>query len=217
MSFEQARYNMVVQQVRPWYVWDERVLSAMQKVARENFVPHEFGRLAYSDMDIPLSHHEIMLPPKIVARALDNLCIQPDATVLEIGTGTGYITALLLSLCQQVVSIEIEPEFYEWAQTQLHRFPHSGLTLEQGDGVMGWPKQGPYDAIFVTGTYPEGVPKKVCEQLKPQGRLIAFCGESSLQEAVLIVRNGQTFTTTSLFECKVPALKNAHQQPKFVF
>lgn len=217
MSFEQARYNMVVQQIRPWYVWDERVLDAMQEIPREHFVPAEFGRLAYSDMAIPLSHHETMLPPKVVARALDNLKIEENSSVLEIGTGTGYITAILLKLCRQVVSIEIEDEFYQLAQTHLANTPHKGLTLEKGDGVNGFAQAGPYDAIFVTGSYPMGVPGSICKQLKEGGRIFAICGEGVNGQAVLITKHGNHFDTKILFECEAPTLKNAQHNTTFQF
>jgi protein-L-isoaspartate(D-aspartate) O-methyltransferase len=217
MSFEQARYNMVVQQIRPWYVWDERVLEAMQKIPRENFVPQDYGRLAYSDMSIPITHDESMLPPKLVARALDQLKLKAKNKVLEIGTGTGYITAILLELCQEVISVEIDEELHINAKTNLDRTLHKGLSLELGDAVQGWPTKGPFDAIFVSGAYPLGVPEKVCQQLKDGGRLFAICGDGVDQHAVLIERNNNIFTTNTLFETEAPILKNAHHKSSFEF
>lgn len=217
MNTQIARQNMVEQQIRPWYVWDERVLSIMSNLPREQFVPQEFARVAYTDNEIPLLHQEKMLSPKLVARALDILKISDHDKVLEVGTGTGYITAILAQLAKKVISVEISPDLAKLAASNLVPYQNPTLTLEIGDGVLGWPTKAPYDVIFVTAAYPMGVPEKLCQQLTEGGRLFAICGESGAQHAILIQRLNNQFKTISLFETKAPFLKNAECSPKFKF
>ncbi|MFI4936993.1 MAG: protein-L-isoaspartate O-methyltransferase [Candidatus Berkiellales bacterium] len=218
MNFQQARANMVVQQVRPWQVFDDNVLAALSVVPRENFVPPEYLNLAYSDTDIPLSEGQTMLPPKTVGRALQALNFNGQEKVLEIGTGTGYVTACLAKLVNAVISIEIQPGLLSQAEKNLGKMNFRNLTLEQGNAVYGWEEYAPYDAIIVTGSYPIGVPEKVCDQLKVTGgRLFAICGLGPSMEAVMIERQGENFRTQTLFETNVPALIHAPSPPKFVF
>lgn len=219
MDFQQARHNMIEQQVRPWSVTDTRVLQVMQEISREMFVPPQYANLAYSDTDIPLSEGQTMLAPKVVGRALQALNIQASDTVLEIGTGTGYITACLGRLATQVISIEIFETLLSLAQRKLsgnRELEH--ILLKQGNGLEGYAPQAPYDAIFITGSLPLGVPEILCQQLKEKGgRLFAFCGEAPAMQAILIERNQNNFVTHSLFETAVPALLHAAQPEKFVF
>ncbi len=217
MNFQLARSNMVAQQVRPWHVLSEQVLSTLSQIPRENFVPLAFHNLAYSDTDIPLNDGQTMLAPKVVGRALQALNLTSEDNVLEVGTGTGYMTACLAHLANQIISVEIQPTLLAQAQLNLSALNLRNLTLSQGDAVFGWDDYAPYDAIVVTGSYPLGVPEKICEQLKVGGRLFAFTGLAPTMKAVLIERHAKEFTTKSLFETVVPALIHAPQPKKFQF
>ncbi len=218
MRFLKVRTNMVEQQVRPWHVLNEAVLSVMSQIPRETFVPHDYLNLAYSDTDIPLGDHQTMLSPKMVGNALQALALQGDEKVLEVGTGTGYITACLSKLAATVISVEIQPALSAQAEKNLSSLQCRNITLEQGDGSQGWEIYAPYDAIVVTGSYPLGVPKKICEQLHPKGgRLFAICGLAPAMQAVRIERQSKSYTTHILFETVVPALSNVPLPPKFQF
>ncbi len=218
MNFQLARSNMVAQQVRPWHVLSEQVLSAMLQIQRENFVPLSFHNLAYTDTDIPLTEGQTMLPPKVVGRALQALNLTGQEKVLEVGTGTGYVTACLSKLANEIVSVEIQPTLLAQAQMNLKALNVRNLTLAQGDGVFGWEDYAPYDAIVVTGSYPLGVPEKICEQLRTGGKLFAFTGMAPTMKAVLIERHGKSqYSTSMVFETVVPALIHAPQPKKFQF
>ncbi len=218
MNFQQSRANMVMQQVRAWHVIDEKILSVMTEISRENFVPLAFHNLAYSDTDIPLSEGQTMLSPKVVGRALQALNLKGHEKVLEVGTGTGYVTACLAKLADDIISVEIQPTLLAQAELNLKTCSSRKLTLTQGDGVFGWADSAPYDVIFVTGSYPLGVPEKICEQLKPNGRLFAITGIAPSMRAVVIEYHGKSeFTTHTLFETVVPALIHAPQPKKFQF
>lgn len=218
MNFLQARTNMVVQQVRPWFVFDENVLTVLNQIPREIFVPKAYANLAYTDTDIPLHDKQTMLSPKVVGRALQALKLSTQDKVLEIGTGTGYVTACLSKLAGRVTSIEIHSELLEQAEKILSGLQCRQLTLEKGDGALGWQSNAPYDVILVTGSYPLGVPQKLCEQLTPNGgRLFAICGEAPSMQAVLIERNGSSYKTETLFETCVAALLHAPEPKKFLF
>lgn len=217
MNFLHARTNMVVQQVRPWYVFDSHVLAVLNEIPRERFVP-TYADLAYSDMALYLPEGETMLPPRIVGRALQALALTGKEKVLEIGTGTGYVTACLTKLAASVVSVEIHGSLLEQAKKALSDLHYQHYLLEQGNGVEGWEINAPYDAIFVTGSYPIGVPEKLCAQLVPEGgRLFAIVGTAPNMEAVLIKRQDQTYTREILFETSVPALVHALRPKKFHF
>lgn len=218
MNFLQARTNMVIQQVRPWYVFQDNVLAALSKVPREQFVLPEYRELAYSDTDLPLLEGETLLPPKIVGRALQSLMLAGKEKVLEIGTGSGYATACLLELGVSVVSVEIHSTLLEQAKENLSGLQYRHYTLELGNAIEGWEVNAPYDAIFVTGSYPLGVPEKLQAQLAPKGgRLFAVTGTGPSMKAVLITRQDQQYTTKILFETSVPALRHAPQPKEFHF
>jgi protein-L-isoaspartate(D-aspartate) O-methyltransferase len=217
MNLEQARFNMIEQQIRTWEVLDPRVLDLLARVPRERFVPAQYRSLAFADMNIPLGHGEVMMAPKVEARLIQALELQPADTVLEIGTGSGYLTALLASLAQHVYSVDIYPEFTARAGEALEAFGIRNVTLETGDGVNGWEKHAPYDAIAVTGSLPLFEP---CfqEQLKVGGRLFMIVGQTPVMEALLITRLGpHEWTRESLFETGIPPLINAPKPQTFVF
>jgi len=217
MNVEQARYNMVEQQIRPWEVLDQQVLDLLFKVKREEFVPPQYRSLAFVDMEIPLGHGENMLAPKIEARLLQELAIQPGDRILEVGTGSGYMTALLASLGGHVDSVDIVPEFTQSAAAKLDAHHIRNVTLETGDAARGWNKQAPYDAIVLTGSVPI-LPEAFKQGLGPRGRLIAIVGEPPVMEVRLITRVGDgAFNSIGLFETCIAPLRNALQPERFVF
>ena len=215
MNFEEARFNMIEQQIRPWEVIDQRVLDLLSEVPREDFVPPQYRNLALVDMFLPIGHEQSMMSPKLEARILQALEIQPFETVLEVGTGSGYMTALLAKLAKQVYSIEIIPEFIKSAQARLSEHGINNVTLEEGDAAQGWPQDAPYDVIVITGALPF-LPEAFKQSMNIGGRLIAFIGDSPALEVVLITRIGeQAWTEESLFETDLPPLQNAVQPDRF--
>ncbi|MDR9437664.1 MAG: protein-L-isoaspartate O-methyltransferase, partial [Thiohalophilus sp.] len=154
MNFEQARLNMIEQQIRPWEVLDQQVLDLLIEVPREDFVPPEFRKLAFTDMNIPLGHDEVMMSPKFEARMLQGLTVRPDDTILEVGTGSGYVTALLARLGKHVYSVDLHGDFVEAAQAKLNAHNIHNVTLDVGDAAHGWDKHAPYDVICITGSLP---------------------------------------------------------------
>ncbi len=217
MNFEIARHNMVEQQIRPWDVSDDRVLELIARAPREDYVPAPYRNIAFADLNIPLGHGEVMMSPKLEARLLQALEIAPTDKILEIGTGSGYLTALLASLGRHVVSIDIEPEFTMTAATKLGRHGVRNITLETGDAARGWDRQQPYDAIIITGSLPI-LPEAFRQSLAPGGRLIAIVGQSPAMEVIRLRRvDAVAFREDSLFETDLPPLRNAIEPAKFVF
>lgn len=215
-NLQKARTNMIIQQIRPWDVTEDRILDLMQNLPREQFVPKGYEAVAYSDTAIPLNHQHFMLQPKIVARALQALNIQPNESVLEIGTGTGYSTVLLAQLSAHVYSVDIEPELHEKAKKLVGNYVKNA-TLELGDAANGWEHHAPYDVIFISGSYPLEVPPTVIEQLAQEGRCFAVVGQEPAMRAMLITRNQTGLKKEALFETRVPALMNAPKPPGFIF
>jgi len=217
LDVERARFNMVEQQIRPWEVLDQRVLDLLLRVRREEYVPARYRALAFADMEIPLGHGETMLAPKIEARMLQELALAPGDRILEVGTGSGYMTVLLASLGSHVCSVDIVPEFTQTAGAKLAAHGVTNVTLETGDAARGWDRHAPYDAIVVTGSMPV-LPDAFAKSLRPGGRLIAVVGEPPVMEAQLItcVAAG-AYSTTGLFETCIAPLKNAVQPERFVF
>jgi protein-L-isoaspartate(D-aspartate) O-methyltransferase len=217
MDFERARFNMVEQQIRPWDVLDDSVLSLLFKIKREDYVPATYRALAFTDMEIPLGHGQSMWTPKLEARLVQELRLKPTDKVLEVGTGSGYVTALLASLAKHVHSVEIVPEFKAEAEARLNARGFDNVTLEAGDAVRGWPMHAPYDAILLTGSVPE-LPEELIGQLNSGGRLIAIVGEAPVMQARLVrlIEPGVVDTRT-LFETVVAPLANAPVPERFVF
>ena len=217
MDIEHVRHNMIEQQIRPWEVLDQRVLDLLSKVKREDFVPAVYQSLAFVDMEIPLGHGETMWSPKLEARALQSLQIEATDRVLEIGTGSAYLTALLANMAAEVVSVEIEPEFKIEAERKLAAHGLNNVRLEQGDGAQGWQRGAPYDAIVLTGSTPV-LPESIQAQLKLGGRLFAVVGEAPVMQAHLITRVGESaWRDAVLFETEIKSLRNAVQAERFVF
>jgi protein-L-isoaspartate(D-aspartate) O-methyltransferase len=216
---EKARFNMIAQQIRPWNVIDPRVLDAMTRIPREPFVPEAYQGLAYADIEVPIGNGEAMMAPRVVARMLQALSVQPDERVLEIGTGTGYVTACLAALGGKVVSLEIDQGLLEQARANLtHQGVHK-VDLRLADALAGPVAGAPFQVIAVTGSLPSAsTSADLAEQLGIGGRLFAVVGLPPVQQALLISRSGQQcFRHESLFETVLPALHNAPVPEQFVF
>ena len=222
MDFEKARFNMVEQQVRPWDVLDQSVLDLLFVVKREDFVPPVYRALAFSDMEIPLridgvDTGECMWSPKLEARILQELALKPHENVLEIGTGSGHLTALLAHKAQHVVSVEIDVRLEAFGATNLARAGVHNVRLESGNGSRGWIARAPYDAIVVTGSLPM-IPSALRNQLKIGGRLAAGVGSGPVMSAEIVTRASDTsFDTVRLFETWLKPLRDADQPSSFRF
>ncbi len=215
-NIETARAQMIAQQVRAWDVLDERVLAALSTVHREEFVPEGFRGAAFADAPIPLGHGQIMLPPKMEGRILETLELRADAAVLEIGTGSGFLTACLATLAGNVRSLEIFPDLAALATRNLRNAGLARASVETMDALK-LDERDRYDAIVITSSLPI-YDARFERALKEGGRLFAITGSAPVMEAILVVcGEGAEFTRTSLFETSVPALVNAPQPHPFVF
>ncbi len=217
MNLEQARFNMVEQQIRPWEVLDQAVLDLLYAVPREEFVPAAFRKLAFVDMEIPLGEGEAMMAPKVEARVVQELALKKTDRVLEVGTGSGYLTALLARCAAHVYSLEIRPKLAAFGRDNLARHGADNVTLEVGDGARGDAKRAPYDAIVLTGSTPV-LPAGLKEQLAPGGRLFAVVGEAPVMVAQLVTCTAPgAYGTRALFDTVLAPLVNAAQPPRFKF
>lgn len=220
-DIERARFNMVEQQIRPWEVLDQQVLDLLFVLRREDFVLPQYRNLAFFDMEIPLAadagEDERMLAPKLEARMLQAVSVKPTDRVLEIGTGSGYMTALLARRAAHVTSVEINGAYSAEAAQRLTAHDIRNVTLEVGDGARGWARNAPYDVIVLTGSTPVLDPAFQAS-LNSSGRLLAIVGEAPVMTAQLINCEAPgVFRTTGLFETCVPSLRNAPQPKRFVF
>ncbi|WP_079433151.1 protein-L-isoaspartate O-methyltransferase [Zoogloea sp. LCSB751] len=217
MNFEQARFNMVEQQVRPWEVLDFGVLDLLMSVRREEFVPEAYKSLALSEAEIPLGHGGSMLVPVIEGKILQAIQVKRSDKVLEVGAGSGYFAALLAAKADWVRTVDIEPALVNMAHDNLKRYGVENVIVEEGDAVRGWASSAPYDLIVLSGGVPQ-IADSLLEQVKVGGRLFAFVGEAPLMTATLVTRVSESqFRTESLFENLVPALRNAPQKSHFTF
>jgi protein-L-isoaspartate(D-aspartate) O-methyltransferase len=216
MDIEQARFNMVEQQIRTWDVLDQDILDLLFSVKREEFVPQAFRMLAFADLEIPLGDGERMWTPKMEARVLQELEVEPGETVLEIGTGSGYFTALLASRKAHVTSVEINPGLAAQAEARLARAGIGDVELAVGDGAQRYGSEQ-YDVIALTGSTPV-VPQGLVAQLKPGGRMFAVVGDAPVMTARLLRSVAPEATsTTDLFETVIAPLRNAAQPARFRF
>ncbi|MEK7708283.1 MAG: protein-L-isoaspartate O-methyltransferase [Pseudomonadota bacterium] len=217
MNLEQTRFNMVAQQIRTWNVLDDNILDLLYKIKREEFVPTENRAMAFVDMEIPLGYGQVMLTPKMEARIVQELHVKKTDKILEVGSGSGYLTALLADRGAHVYSVEIIPELKTFAENNLKAHEITNVTIELGDAARGWSKNEPYDVIVITASTP-GLPDAFQKSLNPGGRLFAIVGEDPVMEALLItcIAPGE-FTTTKLFETSTPPLINALQPARFTF
>ena len=217
MNIERARFNMVEQQIRTWEVLDQTVLDLLYVVRREAFVPDAYRALAFSDLEIPIASGEKMMQPKVEARILQEVAPKSTDRVLEVGTGSGYMAALLAHRARHVHSVEILPELKRLGEANLRRAGVANVTVDGGDAARGWAKQAPYDVIVLTGSTPE-LPDAFLDQLAPGGRLFAVVGEAPVMEARLVTCVGPgSFNTVDLFETILAPLANALEPDKFEF
>jgi protein-L-isoaspartate(D-aspartate) O-methyltransferase len=221
MNVEQARFNMIEQQIRTWEVLDQDVLDLLYIVPREEFVPQQHRALAFSDLEIPIEEGvkagERMWQPKLEARVLQELNVRKTDRVLEVGTGSGYFTALLSHRAAQVVSVEIKPALAALGSANLERHGADNVALETGDAARGWPARAPYDVIVLTGSTPL-LPPSLVEQLAPGARLFAVVGEPPAMSARLVLSfEAGAIRSSTLFETVIAPLVNAERPPRFRF
>jgi protein-L-isoaspartate(D-aspartate) O-methyltransferase len=215
MNLEQARFNMVEQQIRPWDVLDLDILELLSTLKREDFVPENTKNLAFVDMELPLGNGQKMWQPKLEARVVQDLTITPTDAVLEIGTGSGYLTALLAKRCHYVHSVEIDADLSAQAAAKLKAAGFSNVKLEVGDAAKGWNTDKQYDVIVLTGSVPV-LPEVFKQQLKVGGRLFAVIGDVPVMRGTLITREGESaFSSVVLFETVIAPLLNAEQPQRF--
>jgi len=216
-NVEQARFNMIEQQVRPWNVEDSRVLELLATVKREDFVPLAHKALAFADLEIPLPAGQAMLTPRLQARLVQDLALQPTDKVLEIGTGSGYTTALMARQAQRVLSLEINPDIATLARANLQQANITNVEVRVADGAAGAAADAPFDAILLGGSVTE-VPQALFAQLKEGGRLIAIVGNEPIMHAMLIERTSQThYKTTEKWDSNAPRLQNFPEPSTFKF
>ena len=217
MNIEQARFNMIEQQIRPWNVLDAEVLHLLSVVKREDFVPLAHKALAFVDMEIPLGHGQCMLAPRVEARLLQDAAVHKHEKVLEVGAGSGYMAALLAHQAQRVISLEISPELVKVARANLQKAGVHNAEVRQFDGSVGAAAEGPFDLIMLSGSVAE-VPQALLAQLKVGGRLLAIVGEEPAMRAIRITRSAEAeFKTSTLWDTLVPALQNFPAPSRFHF
>jgi len=224
MNTEQARFNMIEQQIRPWDVLDQGVLSLLAVVKREDFVPPAYKALAFVDTEVPLGdasngvdNRRSMLAPKVEARLLQELKVHKHERALEIGTGSGYMAALLGHKAQQVVTLEEDPQLAEMAQANLRRAGVMNVTVRRADGSRGLPEEAPFDVILLSGSVPE-VPPSLLAQLKVGGRLAAIVGQQPVMRATLFTRTSEhDFSSVELFDTVAPRLSGFPEPTRFKF
>ncbi len=218
-NIEQARFNMVEQQIRPWEVLDQAVLNTLSTVPREAFVPDAYRSLAFADTEIPLGYGEQMMKPVIEGRLLQALAVKPTDKVLEICTGSGFITACLAELGSQVISVEIQAELAQQASARLEAQGISNAAVKTGDALATASAYGSFDAIAITGSLPQAEAADLLKtQLNIGGRMFVVIGEGAVMEARLITRTGENqWICEALFETELPPLTNTSATNTFQF
>ena len=217
MNFEQARFNMIEQQIRPWDVLDPSVLALLAVVKREDFVPAAYRNVAFTDVELPLANGQKMLPPRVEARWMQELQIERHEKVLEIGAGSGYMAALLASRAQRVISMEIQPELARMARANLQQAGIANAEVREGDGAKGLPAEGPFDVILLSGSVHE-VPAALLAQLKVGGRLAAIVGHEPVMRATFVRRTGEAaYATEQPWDTVAPRLAGFRQPSRFQF
>jgi protein-L-isoaspartate(D-aspartate) O-methyltransferase len=217
MNIEQARFNMIEQQIRPWDVLDPAVLSLLTVVKREDFVPAAYRSMAFVDTEVPLPGGQCMLAPRVEARMLQELAVHKHERVLEIGAGSGYMAALLAHRAQHVTTLEILPELARMAADNLKRAAIFNASVRHVDGSRGLAADAPFDAIVLSGSVAE-VPQGLLTQLKVGGRLIAIVGQQPVMRATLVTRSGEHgFGSVELFDTVAPRLVGFDEPTRFRF
>jgi protein-L-isoaspartate(D-aspartate) O-methyltransferase len=217
MNIEQARFNMIEQQIRPWNVLDTDILELLHVVKREHFVPAAYQNLAFADIEIPLPGGQAMFSPKIEARILEEIRVKKYETVLEIGTGSGYMAALLAHRGAKVTSVEINSDNRVLAQKNLARAGIHNVSVVEGNGAEGWTDGAPYDVIVISGAL-EVLPDAMLKQVKVGGRIAAIVGQAPAMEFNIITRTGESsYSTVEIFETNVQYLSGAAAVSHFRF
>jgi protein-L-isoaspartate(D-aspartate) O-methyltransferase len=215
MNIEQARFNMIEQQIRPWNVLAQDVLDLLTVVRREEFVPAAHRGLAFFDTDIPLPGGESMLAPKVEARILQEANVKKHEQVLEIGAGSGYMAALLASKARHVTTVEIDPALKALAEQNLSDYGVANVSVELGNGAQGW--QGEYDVIVISGALPF-LPDAFLKQIKVGGRILAIIGEAPVMSFQVITRTSDiVYDTVNVFELMAKPLHAASEHSHFTF
>ena len=217
MNIEQARFNMIEQQIRTWEVLDQNILSLLSVVKREDFVPPAYRSMAFVDTQVPLPDGQSMLEPKVEARLLQELGVQRHERVLEVGAGSGYMAALLAHRAQHVTTLELHPELARMAAANLKRAWVLNATVVEADASAGLPIEGPFDVVVLSGSVAE-VPRLLLAQLKPGGRLVAVVGQLPIMRAVLVTRGSEAgHSTVELFDTVAPRLAGFGEPSRFTF
>ena len=217
MNIEQARFNMIEQQIRPWNVLDQDVLDLLMAVKREQFVPAAYKGLAFADTEIPLGEGESMFTPKMDARILQELQVKKHETVLEIGAGSGYMAALLAQCARHVTTVEISPQLKAMAEKNLADAGVNNVAVELGNGASGWASGAPYDVIVISGAL-EVLPEAFLKQVKVGGRIAAIVGHAPVLSCNIITRVSEdAYDTVSVFETNVKPLRAAPATSHFTF
>lgn len=217
LDFERARFNMVEQQVRTWDVLDARVLAALREVRREDFVPQRYRKLAFADVALPLENGDSMMKPVVEGRTLQGLDVQPGDAVLEVGTGSGFLTACLAWLGREVTSVEVHAATAERARARLTAAGRANARVETADAMLDFEPGLEFDCVCATGAVYE-IPEKFKRWLRVGGRLFAVRGEAPAMQAVLVTRTGENdFRELPLFETELAYLINAAPPKRFVF
>lgn len=219
LDLDKARFNMIEQQVRPWEVLDAHVLELLDSVHRDLFVPAGQQALAYVDMELPIGtgQGQVMLAPRVQARMVQELALQPTDKVLEVGTGTGFTAALMAKQAEQVLSLETDPQLAEQARANLARANIHNVQVRQADGSHGAASDGPFDAIMLSGSVPE-VPQSLLDQLKVGGRLVAIVGQEPIMRATIITRvSDHSWSTQQPWDANAPRLTGFVEPTRFEF
>lgn len=214
MDFDTARANMIENQIRPWEVLDPRVLDALARVRREDFVPTEYRRLAFADTALPLDHDEVMFKPVVEGRILQSLDLEASDEVLEVGIGSGFLTVCIAHLAHSVTGIDIHADFVDNARVRLAAAGAHNARVEAAD-LFAWNAGRQFDAVCIGGAVAD-IPARVFDWVKPGGRLFVIRGEAPAQEAVRMTRRGEGWHAESLFETDVPYLRGAEPKQRFV-
>jgi protein-L-isoaspartate(D-aspartate) O-methyltransferase len=217
MNIEQARFNMIEQQIRPWNVLDQDVLDLLHVVKREQFVPAAYQNLAFADVEIPLPAGEAMLAPKLEARIVQEIMLKKHESVLLVGVGSGYLAALLAHKGRHVTAVEIAPELKDLADKNLAKAGVLNVTVELGNAAEGWAKGAPYDVIVISGSLAV-LPDAFLKQIKVGGRIAAIVGEAPVMSCNIVTRVADTaFDTVKVFETNVKPLTGAPVPSHFEF
>lgn len=216
MDFKKARFYMVEQQIRPWDVLNFDLLDALLEIPRERFVVESCRELAYIDEKLPLANGGLMLEPRVAAKMIQALSLQKTDKVLEVGTGSGYSTAVMSKLAQHVLTADIDQEQQNLAREALAACEIGNVSFANADGLNGVAEQAPYDAILIGGSV-AGISTELKEQLSDKGRLVAVTNNTFPMKAVLITREGSHFNEVTLFETEAPALVNQSTTTTFTF